>query len=397
MHALYARLPRWGLWLPGLVLCLVAWSPAQAWDEQGHVIVARLAIEGLPESAPAWLRTPRVRSRIEYLASQPDRWRGQHNVHLDHINGPEHYIDEELLEPYGLSIKTLPPLRREYTDLLATQRALHPDRFEPYDRGRDRAYTRLSPGLLPYRIVELQWKLAASWTQLKTYEAHRAQATEEMIRNERENIVYLMGILSHYVGDGAQPLHTTKHYNGWTGPNPKGYTTDKGFHRFIDAGILTQFGITPQSLLPRARPARSVSTTDYWAQICGYLYETHQLAEPLYALEASGELYKAKGRQFIEDRLLEAGAMLAGIWMAAHDGAVIDEFRARRLEKRAASRARSKDRPPLVPSVTGRRLNRSSRTTARLTQFFDHWNPTRAGFHYPAQYPSSGSVAIRWP
>ncbi len=364
MNSPKTRTPRYDLglltiarWVIPALLAISA-LPALAWDDHGHVIVTRLAVDGLPESAPAWLRTPRVRARLEYLASQPDRWRGQHNVHLDHANNPEHYIDEELLEPYGLSIKTLPPLRREYTDLLATQRALHPDKFKPYDRSRDRAYTRLSPGLLPYRIAELQWKLAASWTQLKTYQAHRALATEEMIRNERENIVYYMGILAHYVGDGAQPLHLTKHYNGWSGPNPQGYTTDKGFHRFIDAGILTQFAITAESLTGRALPARSVSTTDYWTQICAYLYETYQLAEPLYALEASGELYKAKGKQFIEDRLLEAGAMLAGIWMAANQGAVIDDFRVRRLEKRAASRERNKDAPPLEPSITGRHQGR---------------------------------------
>ena len=39
-----------------------------------------------------------------------------------------------------------------------------------------------------------------------------------------------MGVMGHYVGDGSQPLHTTVHFNGWVGDNPKGYTTKQTFH-----------------------------------------------------------------------------------------------------------------------------------------------------------------------
>lgn len=309
-------------------------TPADAWDDKGHVTVTRLAHQALPPALPQWLRTPAVRTRLEYLASEPDRWRGQHNNTLDHVNSPDHYIDEELLRPYGLSIKTLPPFEREFTDLMAARRTANPEDFKTYDRKRDRNYTRLSPGMLPYRIAELHWKITASWTTLKTYEAHRHLVTDDMIQNARQNIVFYMGLISHYVGDGAQPLHTTQHHNGWSGPNPKGYTTDRGFHRFIDGGILNQCGITPDSLLRRARPPATIPEADPWKALCAYLYETHQLAEPLYALEKSGGLYKAQGKEFIEDRLLTAGAMLAGLWAGAHDGAVIDDFRVRQLENR---------------------------------------------------------------
>ena len=40
-----------------------------------------------------------------------------------------------------------------------------------------------------------------------------------------------MGVMGHYVGDCAQPLHTTKHHNGWVGENPHGYTTWPGLHK----------------------------------------------------------------------------------------------------------------------------------------------------------------------
>jgi hypothetical protein len=328
------------------IVCLLAAAPLSAWDEEGHTLVTLLAIEKIPESMPDWLNTPSVRDRLVYLASEPDRWRGQHSVQVDHANSPDHYIDEELLRPYGLSIKTLPLFRREFTDILAAQRAVTPQRFKPYHRKKDRAYTRLSPGMLPYRIAELQWTIAASWTTLKTYEKHRDCVSDEMIENARANVVFHMGLLSHYIGDGAQPLHTTEHYNGWTGPNPHGYTTDKSFHEFIDSGAIAQFDITPASLVHRARPPRKISTEEYWRQICAYLYETHELAEPLYILEKAGDLYKPTGKRFIEDRLLQGGAMLAGVWIAAYQGAVIDDFRARQLKAKKKAASSNLDRAP---------------------------------------------------
>ncbi len=312
-------------------LFLVCAPPVQAWDEAGHAIVTRLACEKLPADMPKWLKEPAVCRRLEYLSSEPDRWRGQHNVHLDHANNPNHYIDIEDFELYGLTLATLPPLRREFIDVLAGRRIAHPDKFGDYERRRDPSYTKLSPGLLPYEIAELQWKVAASWTTLKTYEQYRSYVTDEMIDNARQNIVYQMGIISHFIGDGSQPLHTTRHHNGWVGSNPKGYTTDRGFHAYIDGGAIEDFRITAESIGPRAKAPRAIPNERYWAEICRYLGETFAGVEPLYQLEKSGDLRKDPGKRFIEDRLIEGGSALAGFWVAAYQGAVIDDFRVQRL------------------------------------------------------------------
>lgn len=306
--------------------------PAFAWDEHGHATITVLAHEKLPPSMPGWLRSPDVRARLAYLSAEPDRWRGQHNADLDHINKPDHYLDIEALEPYGLTLEKLPRFRRQYTDLLATVRANHPDRFPKPERDND--YTKGTPGFLPWSIAELQWKIAASWTTLKTYEKHAEYVRDDEMRFARDNVVLHMGLLSHFVGDGAQPLHLSDHHNGWVGPNPNGYTTSKQFHSFIDGGVIDLHSITTDSLLARAKAARAVTTTDYWKEIAIYLRESHVLVEPLYKLEKSGDLRKEPGRKFIEDRLLEGGAMLAGVWTASYDGAVIDDFRVKQLLKR---------------------------------------------------------------
>jgi hypothetical protein len=315
-------------------ICIVSAGTTRAWDEEGHIIVTRLAHKKLPERMPAWIRSDAAGDRLAYLCNEPDRWRGQKSIDLDHANNPDHYFDIDYLPDYELTLKTLPPLRREFTDLLATFRASHPNRFSSYRREKDNDYTELVPGLLPYEIAELMWKTASSWTTLKTYEANREYVTDEMLVDARQNVVYQMGILSHFVGDGSQPLHTTKHHHGWVGENPNGYTTDRRFHSEIDGRVIALHAITPGSLLARAKPPRAVSQDRYFADICAYLNESFGLVEPLYQLEKSGDLNKDPGKMFIEGRLLEAGSMLAGVWAAAYDGAHIDDFRVNQLKNR---------------------------------------------------------------
>lgn len=310
------------------MLVLAFQRPVFAWDEDGHAIVTHLAIDALPADMPEWIRTPEIRERLVYLSSEPDRWRGQNNYQLDHINGPDHYMDEEKLHPYGLSLKNLPLFRVQFTDIMARQRTVDPN-AKP-----DRDYTRDLPGFLPYRIAELQWQISAGWTQLRTYEAFPDKVTPGMIRNARENIIYSMGLLSHFVGDGSQPLHITKHHHGWVGDNPKGYTTDKRFHAFIDGGVIDLQGINYDDLKPRALPPRRITKSKSWRDVCNYLYETFEQVEPLYALEKSGELKKEKGKAFIEHRLLEGGSALAGVWSTAYRCSHLDEFRVNRLKTR---------------------------------------------------------------
>jgi hypothetical protein len=144
-----------------------------------------------------------------------------------------------------------------------------------------------------------------------------------------------MGVISHFVGDGSQPLHITRHHHGWVGPNPKGYTMEPSFHAYIDGGVIDLHNITKESLVPRARPPRPVSTKTYWPEICAYLEDTFKLMEPLYELEKTGDLERSAGKAFIEDRLLEGGAMLAGVWVAAYNGAHIDDYRVRQLTLKA--------------------------------------------------------------
>lgn len=302
------------------VICIALLPAGQAagWNERGHAIITRLAVAGLPPDVPDWVRERRTADRLAYLSNEPDRWRGTKLACLAHLNEPEHFIDVEHLTPYGMSLKTLPTLRYDFVGRLAAQRALHPDRFPPVKAESDPKMLRLTPGLLPYRIAELHAEIVSGWSTLQTFEANTALCEPGAIEAARERIIEAMGLLSHYVGDAAQPLHTTEHYNGWVGENPNGYTTEKGFHRFIDEGVLTLHGLTSRGLLPSARAAREIAADKVWEATLEHIDRSHRTVESLYKLEKSGELKNEAGRVFIEDRLLDAGSMLAGMWASAY-------------------------------------------------------------------------------
>jgi len=95
---------------------------------------------------------------------------------------------------------------------------------------------------------------------LDAYSAFRAEAAPLGLRHFLEvfNPAFDIGVppaeMGHFVGDGAQPLHTTKHYNGWVGENPKGFTTQTTFHAWIDGGYFRKTGgIKVQTLLGKFR------------------------------------------------------------------------------------------------------------------------------------------------
>jgi len=350
-----------------LIFAFLMVAPAGAWDEKGHVIVTELAIDDLPAGFPAWMRTAESRGRLCYLCAEPDRWRGQKSLVLDHINGPDHYLDVDDLALYGLTLETLPRFRNEFIERLAAMRAERPIEdmltklYDPeraatsmpsgaIDSAADKDHTKTIPGLLPYAIEELRWKITSSWSTLRTFEEYRDVASEAELAGARDDVLEWMGLISHFVGDAAQPLHLTRHHHGWVGPNPKGYTTEHGFHSYIDGGVIELHRVNTASLRQRMKPPTRFDPQDDWLQIAAMLHTTVERVEPLYALEKSGELRQSAGKEFIENCLLDGGANLAGIWIAAYQGSQIDEYLAKKLAARRHGNHASAGQPTTQPA-----------------------------------------------
>lgn len=317
-----------------LLLSCLAPLVCQAWDYEGHRLVNQLGLASLPTNFPAFVKTPEAAERIAFLAGEPDRWRGAREATLDNANAPDHYIDLEQLADYDIDEHALSHFRYDFSAQLALGRAAHPDRFKPIDPEANRDHTRQLVGFLPYAINENFYKLKEGFSYLKTFEG--SGGTPDEIANAKQNIIYVMGILGHYVGDAAQPLHTTKHFNGWSGGNPQNYTREHihshvdGYFRNLDTASYKEI----ESKLHTARlPAEEEGAKpgDTFSLIMDYIFAQHKQVVPLYELEKSGKLFGegekgAEGKAFLSNQLRAGGQMLGDLWFAAWQQSTPDAY-----------------------------------------------------------------------
>jgi hypothetical protein len=321
---------------------------AFGWDYEGHRVVNQLALASLPTNFPAFIRAPAVQERIAYLSGEPDRWRNvPDEFPLANVNNPDHYLDLEELELYGLTAQTLPIWRYDFVAKLAQVRAAQPDKFPAIDPARNRDHTRELIGFLPWAIAEYSGKLKSGFSCLKAFEQNGG--TPDEIANAQQDVIYVMGVMGHFVGDASQPLHTTIHHHGWVGANPRGFTTDRGFHQAIDGGYFMKTGgLKLETMRDKVRTARALGPAPdrLFAEIMSYIGESHQQLEPLYQLEKDGKLSgegekRLEGRAFLEGQLVKGGQMLGDIWYSAWQQAPEDKYlKQKLLERKAAAAAK---------------------------------------------------------
>ena len=267
---------------------------ALAWGPDGHMWINYLAGQSLPTSMPAFLRTQSALDSLAYYGLEPDRWRSAAEPELNAAQAPEHYIlldvaDEALAGP-------LPHRRYDFIRALSAAQAKHPD-------------LDLTPehvGLQPYVTTEVDERLQSAF---RDYRA--ALKSKEDLRPIEAEILFYAGWLGHYVGDGAQPMHTSIHINGWVGPNPHGYITQKEFHwayenDFVSANIKSA-DVAP--LVAAAKPQALAG--DIFDDYLAYLRQSNTHVEKLYQLQKAGALTgkgTAESRAFTAERLA-AGAI----------------------------------------------------------------------------------------
>jgi hypothetical protein len=323
---------------------LASTAPVFGWDYEGHRAVNQLALASLPKEFPNFVLSPEASERIAFLSGEPDRWRNVNDPILKHINPPDHFMDMEEATDAGLDLNGISEFRYTFTVQLAAGRAAHANNFPRIDPEKNKDQTRQLIGFLPWTISEYFTKLKSEFSYLKAFEQ---AGTPEEIANARANIIYVMGVMGHYVGDAAQPLHTTKHYNGWSGANPNGYTTARTFHAWIDSGFFNATGgIYAKSLVTRLKPASILSqpATDtgrspLFSAVLSYVEAQQVKVEPLYQMEKAGKLdaskaQSAEGRTFLEDQVLIAGNMLGTLWLTAWKEAPVDTYLLEQLARR---------------------------------------------------------------
>ena len=306
-------------WLAALWVGLVAGpAPCWAWGATGHEWISGIAIEKLPESIPAFVRTQAAIADIAVMGRELDRSKGAGRTH-DAERDPGHWVS---LADDGSVVGVLP-----LADL--------PDTREQYDTLlRAKGSTQYKAGYLPYAIVDGWQQLRkdfAYWRATKKGAETALSAEErawfEADRRLREQLILRdIGVWSHYVGDASQPLHVSVHYEGWGAyPNPNGYT-----NRDIDAQFEGEFvrdNLVRSAIAAKVGPYRSCGCS-IEQRTKALLLATLAQVEPLYALEKEGGLERGdrRGIAFADERLA-AGAtavrdMIVDAWLASADAPV---------------------------------------------------------------------------
>lgn len=300
------------------VAAAAAPSAALAWGNTGHRFVGELAIGALPAEVPAFLRTPQAITDVGELSREPDRSKGSGKIH-DHDRDSGHFVDVDddgkILG--GPTLATLPPTRAEYE---AALRAAGTDGWKA--------------GYLSYSIVDRFQQLTtdlAYWRVLKAAEANprwkvnHAWFAADRKRREAQ-VLRTVGELSHFVGDGSQPLHVTSHFNGWGDyPNPQGYSKAR-LHGPFESDLV-HATVKKSAVKPGIAPLKPCNCTIEQRTVT-YLTGTSRLVIPFYELEKAGGLKPGdpRGTAFAVQQLAVGASELRDIvveaWRASADRTV---------------------------------------------------------------------------
>lgn len=247
---------------------------------------------------PQFLRS--AAERLEYLGPEPDRWRAETEPTLSEAQGPDHYIDLELLTDFG----ELPRGRYDFISSYAKQCVA---RGKPVDECRaDRV------GFEPYITLEVYERLKVAFREYR-----RLKAAELPTGPVEEDIVFYAGCLSHYVADGSEPLHTTIHHHGWVGPNPHHYTTDSDIHSKFETRFVAR-AIDPSDVSKLVHVP--VRLADPFADYLKYLHRSNSRVEKLYQIEQSRGFDgpgSKEARVFVTECLAAGSQMLLNLWYTA--------------------------------------------------------------------------------
>jgi hypothetical protein len=289
-----------------LLVPMLLVKPGLGWGREGHEMINRLAAETLPKDMPDFMRSPAALDAMQYYGPEPDRWKSNAEPELSAAGSPEHYIDLEWADLIGIP---LPRRRYDYVRALAVAQKAHPD----LDLTPEKV------GLQPYVATEYYERIKAA---MRDYRGLVAEHKDT--KPVEAEIVFLSGILGHFVADGSMPLHTSIKFNGWVGDNPNGYTTEHHIHAEFES-VYVGANVTPKDIAPLI-PAQPVALADFFDDYVKYLRHSNTLVEKTYQLEKAGAFTGAgtpEGKAFTDERLAAGATELRNIlytaWLRSAD------------------------------------------------------------------------------
>jgi hypothetical protein len=258
-------------------------SSLLAWGGSGHRMIGVAAMRALPADLPAFLKTPQAVADVGEYSREPDRVK-RAGPASDTDREAAHFID--LADDARVSdgkVLDGPPLVPVLPNREAFESQVQASGMEQW-----------KTGYLPYSILDHWQQLAiqlAYWRVLTAAEAnpawaeHRAWFAADRRRRETQ-ILSEIGQLSHFVGDGSQPLHVSIHYNGWGEyPNPNGYSNARLHSAF--EGAMVAATISQAQVDAAVAPVKLCDCT-MEQRVGDYLSATQREVVPLYEMEKAG-------------------------------------------------------------------------------------------------------------
>jgi hypothetical protein len=261
------------------VVALAAVSIAGAWWSGGHESIAEAGAAGLPDDMPAFFRAGG--KSLAHYSVDPDRWKNPSAKFLQPAEGPDHYIDLENYQGKEL------PLDRWKAVALLQELKEKPE----------------TAGMLPYALMEHYDRLSCAF---KDYRDDPKNAAIQA-----KCLVYA-GVLAHFTGDSAMPLHTTRDFDG---RKVDGEVVQKGIHAKID-GFPEKFGLTAEEI---GRGLKAKQIEDVWEHVVKQINDSHALVERSYELDKAGAFDKPteESRKFILERCRVGAQFTMDLWYSA--------------------------------------------------------------------------------
>lgn len=284
-----------------LLWLVVAVGWVGAWGEKGHRMTAQVAVRALPSDVPEFFRKADV--ELGYLCPEPDRWRQEEREPaLRGLADRDHTVKLEYIS------EPLPKNRYEFL----LQYTGKPKPSGGY-------YTYGEIGFAPYAMAEYSEMLAVNFMLWR--HAPETTATERRIKRQIEqNIIHIAGLLSHFVTDTGQPLHTTRHVNGWNPetPNPKGYA-GRDIHRRFETDFVR--AAIEQKDFAELVPKTAHPLGPWLEEAMNHIRSSFGHFEQVYAFDQShpfgGGSETAEARRFTCERLADSAAALRDFWYSA--------------------------------------------------------------------------------
>lgn len=298
-----------------LILALILVSALQvrmgAWGAAGHRVVSRAAIRALPADVPPFLAR-----QIDWIGSRSvlaDSWRGPFEPFSKAAEDPNHVWYTEQFA----FLKEIPRSRDAFMLAVYDEHL----RLRTSDPARAALTNIHYTGTLPYAVAEGYERLKVAF---RTWREQRA-AKQDTTFIEQDAAFYL-GWVSHYVADGAQPLHSSVQHDGWVGDNPKGYTRSGEIHWQFENTFVDLIGLDEQDIQARI-PSAPRTIADPFTAALDHVNHAHTRLEQVYEVELHKGLEdrsNARAKELVYTTTAEAATLLRDLvytaWVSSGSG-----------------------------------------------------------------------------